>query len=133
MADFESQPSMPELLWPEPLVIEMIGEHLKPQPLTVATRRSLARQHAAALRDMVDGRDPSWRTSRQRLSERYDELGIVPAFTATIDRAVIFELAHIVADRFRTSPRRRYEAAAILRAAVGQLPTMAGTERRVAA
>ena len=129
MATLQSQSMRFELLWPEPLVIEMIGELLELQPLTVATRRSLARQHAAVFRDMVDGRDPTWRTSRRRLSERYDELGIASACTAAIDRAIIFELAHLVADRFRTSPRRRHEAAAILRTAVEQLPTETAVAR----
>ena len=129
----QSQSAVLELPWPEPLVIEMIDEHLEPQPLTFATRRALARQHAAALRDMVVGGDPSWRVSRQRLSQRYGELGIASACSATVDRAVIYELARIVAERFRTSPRRRNEAAKILRAAIGQLPDIAGSPHRVAA
>ena len=133
MALSQNQLPISELPWPEPLVIEMIGEHLESQPLTVATRRSLARQHAAAFRDMLVGRDPEWPTARRRLSERYDELGIASSCTASIDRAVIFELAHIVADRFRTSPRRRHEAAAVLRAAIAKLPVTADTLRRVAA
>lgn len=133
MALSNNQDPTPELPWPEPLVIELIGEHLESQPLTFVTRRSLARQHAAALRDMLAGRDPTWPTSRLRLSERYDELGITAACTASIDRAVIFELAHIVADRFRTSPRRRHEAAQVLRAAVAKLPATVGPACRAAA
>ena len=105
MVILPSHTTFSDMPWPEPLVIELVSDHLDRHPLTSATRRVLARQHAAALRDMVADRDPSWRSARRDLSARYAELGIAKTSITAIDCLVFFELTHLAADWFRTSPR----------------------------
>ncbi len=93
-----------DFTWPEPLVIDIVCERY-PDLGAWSERLTLARLQALSLFESYAGRD------RQAAAARLDVVAfcaarnIGPERIARVDVAVIKELAHLAATRFRSSPR----------------------------
>ena len=90
--------------WPEPLVIEIVAERY-PDIVAWPERLALSRLQANALREGFAGRDRQAAAARLELIAFCAARGIGPERIAKVDQVVCRELSHLVATRFRTSPR----------------------------